>query len=136
MPVDVLLVEDNDGDALLIEVLLEDTKCGPKVTRATDGEEAIRLIGERMSPGGKPFNLVLLDLKIPKKSGLEVLKFIRETSDMRVKVVVLTGSQHPEDRQIANELKADLYLIKPMIAQEMDELTATLRNVLLDEESC
>ncbi len=79
--------------------------------------------------------LVVLDLKLPKRDGLEVLKFIRSScSKDALKVVILAGSQHPLDRTRAMELSVDHFLIKPIGMDEFDGLVATLKQIIASME--
>jgi two-component system response regulator len=81
---------------------------------AGDGERAVeRLARSRFSPGGPP-QLVLLDLKMPRMDGLEVLRRIRaDEAAARLPVVVLTSSEHQDDREEALRLGATWFVCKP-----------------------
>jgi two-component system response regulator len=111
----VLLVEDDDDHVFLIRRAVADLP-GASVTVevAGDGEQALeRLARARYAPGGPP-QLVLLDLKMPRMDGLEVLRRIR--ADERTEtlpVVVLTSSERQEDREQALRLGATWFVCKP-----------------------
>jgi CheY-like chemotaxis protein len=111
----VLLVEDDDDHVFLIRRAVADLP-GASVTVevAGDGEQALeRLARARFAPGGPP-QLVLLDLKMPRMDGLEVLRRIR--ADERTEtlpVVVLTSSERQEDREQALRLGATWFVCKP-----------------------
>jgi two-component system response regulator len=111
----VLLVEDDEDHVFLIRRALADL-AGAEVAVevAGDGEQAVeRLARSRFSPGGPP-QLVLLDLKMPRMDGLEVLRRIRaDEAAARLPVVVLTSSEHQDDREEALRLGATWFVCKP-----------------------
>ena len=112
----ILLVEDDDDHVFLIRRALADVP-GTEVTVevAADGEQAVeRLARSRFGPGGRP-QLVLLDLKMPRMDGLEVLRRIRADKAMaELPVVVLTSSERQEDRDEALRLGATWFVCKPI----------------------
>ena len=111
----VLLVDDDEDHVFLIRRAFADLP-GTAVTVevAGDGEQALeRLSRARFEPGGPP-QLVLLDLKMPRMGGLEVLGRIRAgEATQRLPVVVLTSSERPEDREEALRLGATWFVCKP-----------------------
>ena len=111
----VLLVEDDADHVFLVRRALADVP-GTEVTVevAGDGEQAAeRLARSRFGPGGRP-QLVLLDLKMPRMDGLEVLRRIRADEAARgLPVVVLTSSERQEDREEALRLGASWFVCKP-----------------------
>ena len=111
----VLLVEDDADHVFLVRRALHDL-AGVAVTVevAGDGEQAMqRLARARFEPGGPP-QLVLLDLKMPRMGGLEVLRRIRaDEGTRRLPVVVLTSSEHQEDREEALRQGATWFVCKP-----------------------
>lgn len=111
----VLLVEDDEDHVFLIRRALADL-AGAEVAVevAGDGEQAVeRLARARFSPGGPP-QLVLLDLKMPRMDGLEVLRRIRaDEAAARLPVVVLTSSERQDDREEALRLGATWFVCKP-----------------------
>ena len=115
----VLLVEDDEDHVFLIRRAFADLP-GTAVTVevAGDGEQALeRLARARFTPGGPP-QLVLLDLKMPRMSGLEVLRRIRaEEAAHELPVVVLTSSERQEDREQALRLGASWFVCKPTDGQ-------------------
>ena len=111
----ILLVEDDDDHVFLIRRALADLDdLAVSVEVATDGEQAIeRLARARFEPGGRP-QLVLLDLKMPRMDGFEVLRRLRADEAARgLPVVVLTSSEHREDREEALRLGATWFVCKP-----------------------
>ena len=105
-----VLVVDDDADARWIarDALIEH---GFDVTESGDGQ------GAKTEIEARPPDLVVLDLGIPGIGGLEVLKWLRATSD--VPVIVLTGRGAPSDRVVGLELGADDYVLKPFDAREL-----------------
>jgi len=115
----ILLVEDNPDDITLTLRALEKNNITNKIEIARDGEEAIKLISSHINDQRIPVvpmpALVLLDLKLPKVDGLEVLKFIR--SNVKTKflpVVILTSSKEEQDLFNSYNLGANSYIRKPV----------------------
>ena len=112
----VLLVEDDADHVFLVRRALADVP-GTEVTVevAGDGEQAVeRLARSRFGLGGRP-QLVLLDLKMPRMDGLEVLRRIRaDEATAELPVVVLTSSERPEDREAAVTAGASWFVCKPI----------------------
>ena len=111
----VLLVEDDQDHVFLVRRALADLR-GAAVTVDVvgDGEQALERLGRgRFAPGGPP-QLVLLDLKMPRMDGLEVLRRIRADEACReLPVVVLTSSENQEDREAALRAGATWFVCKP-----------------------
>ncbi len=126
----VLLVEDNPDDVVLTLRAFKKNQIDAQVDVASDGEEALRVLQQRIEANQKLPALVLLDLQLPKISGLEVLKHIRENSDLKdLVVVVLTTSNLERDMSTAYKLGANDYIRKPLdlstFNQIVKELSAT-----------
>jgi CheY-like chemotaxis protein len=123
----VLLAEDNDDHALLIQMALERASRIPvEVHRARNGDEAIRLVGE-VSP-----DLILLDLKMPGRSGHEVLEAIKGDDEFRrIPVAVLTSSDRDEDVAQSYGLGGNHFITKP---EDPAELESRLRSLLKNVE--
>jgi CheY-like chemotaxis protein len=126
----ILLVEDDDDHVFLIRRALADVEgVDVAIEVAGDGEQAVeRLARSRFEPGGRP-QLVLLDLKMPRMDGLEVLRQLRADEATRgLPVVVLTSSERPEDREDAVALGASWFLCKPTdgrrLRSEIQQLAA------------
>ena len=101
----VLLVEDSAGDVLLIRQVIAETAFPTKVIVAMDGEQAIRILADLEF---KP-DLIILDLNIPKVSGIDVLARCKPTAP----VVVFTSSSNPEEMERAKELGVREFARKP-----------------------
>jgi two-component system response regulator len=115
---DVLLVEDDPGDVLLTTDALEACHLGLNLHVVNDGEDALRFLRRDGEFAAMPRpGLVLLDLNLPRRSGLEVLSDLKADPDLRaIPVVVLTTSQAEADIVRSYELHANAYVIKPMEA--------------------
>lgn len=120
----VLVAEDNEDHLFLTTVALKgvsDIKV--EVVPARDGAEALEhMRGDGVHDGRPMPNLVLLDLSMPRLSGLEVLREVKTDPKLsHVPVVVLTSSDRPEDVQSAYELGANCYVSKSRGMQELAE---------------
>lgn len=116
VPIEILLVEDNPGDVeLTCEAFLE-CKATNRIHVAEDGEEALDFLYRRgkFSDAVRP-DIILLDLNMPRKDGKEVLKEIKQDSDLcDIPVVILTSSEAERDISISYKLHANSYIIKPV----------------------
>jgi two-component system response regulator len=118
-PVDILLVEDNPRDVELTVRALKKRNLANRLFVMEDGVEALDFIFgrgqyEQHGPINSP-KVVLLDLKLPKLNGLEVLKAIRADERTRaIPVVVVTSSAEDPDIKAAYELGANSYVVKPV----------------------
>ena len=123
----IRLVEDNDNDEILTRRALEKTRLANDVIVARDGAEALEyLFGEGADERELP-QLVLLDLKLPKVDGIEVLRRIRETDRThRLPVVVLTSSDEERDRYRSYDLGVNSYVRKPVNAAQFKEAVEEL----------
>jgi CheY-like chemotaxis protein len=127
-PSGILLAEDNPADVYLIREALHENGVENTIRVATDGQEVLRIISrlEDNIPG-----LIILDLNLPRHDGIEILQRLGEIPQLaHVPVVVLTSSDSPRDRQIANELGATRYLRKPSSLEQFLSLGAVLRELL------
>ena len=115
----ILLVEDNDDDAELTVRAFRQANVTNPVVRASDGVEALDYLFGRGAHAGRDLSdapaVVLLDLNLPRLSGMDVLKAIREDERTRyLAVVVLTSSNEDRDRLAAYEHYANSYVRKPV----------------------
>ncbi len=110
----ILLVEDNSDDSVLTERALRLGGLNNRIVLARDGAEAVEyLFGARRAEGRERPVLVLLDLKLPKVNGLEILERIRADPELRdMPVVVLTSSDEERDLLESHRLGADSYVRK------------------------
>ena len=117
--VEILLVEDSDEDAELATRALKRRKLTDHLHRVADGAEAVDfLFGTGMytsRSSGVPPRVVLLDLKLPKVDGLQVLRKLKADPALRtIPVVILTSSKEDRDLQEAYRLGANSYIVKPV----------------------
>ncbi len=114
--VDILVVEDNAGDARLIKEVLNDSKIFSSLYLASDGVEALDFLRNRgkFRKAPKP-DLIILDLNLPRKDGREVLGEIKKDENLRqIPVVIMTISQAEEDILKSYNLHANCYITKPI----------------------
>ena len=115
-PIEILLVEDNPGDADLAREALENGKLANNLHVLDDGEKAMAFLRREGAYGAAPRpDLVLLDLNLPKKDGREVLAEIKADPNLkRIPVVILTTSKAEEDVLRSYNLHANCYVTKPI----------------------
>jgi two-component system, chemotaxis family, response regulator Rcp1 len=127
-PINILLVEDNPGDARLTMEALKEGKFHNRLTHVTDGVEALAYLRKqgKYQDAIHP-DLILLDLNMPRKDGRETLQEIKSDPDLRrIPVVILTTSKEEEDVFKSYDLHANCYITKPVkLAQFFD----VVRNV-------
>lgn len=115
-PIEILQVEDDEGDARLLEITLKKSKVANTVHTVKDGVEAmLYLRGEGPYASSPRPQLVMLDLNLPRKDGHEVLAEMKADDDLKdIPVVVLTASTSDKDLLSSYDLKADGYINKPL----------------------
>jgi two-component system, chemotaxis family, response regulator Rcp1 len=115
-PIEILLVEDNRGDARLAEEALKESKVRNRLHHVEDGVEAMRFLRrEGAYEGVSAPDLILLDLNLPRKDGREVLAEVKEDPKLRmIPVVVLTTSEAERDLVKSYDLHANAYIVKPL----------------------
>lgn len=123
----VLLAEDDPDDVLLTQLAFERARLANPLAVVRDGEEAVAYLQGQGDYGDRrhyPFPLLLLlDLKMPKLDGFQVLEWIRDQRfSEHLPVAVMTASDFDPDIQRAYELGADSYLLKPPNASRLLEL--------------
>jgi len=125
----ILLVEDNEDDERLTMRALRKITPAVDIKVARDGQEAIEALTTRPIP----YTLVLLDLKLPKLSGIEVLQRIRANEDLaHLIVVMLTSSDEPSDVRACYERYANSYIRKPVDFQDFATVVQQLGIYWLD----
>jgi CheY-like chemotaxis protein len=122
----ILLVEDNPDDVALTLRALKRAKVANEVTVAEDGEKALEFLFAAGAQSGRPKGaqpaVVLLDLKLPKVDGLEVLRRMRGDERTRLlPVVILTSSKEEQDLISGYSLGANAYIRKPVDFQQFSE---------------
>jgi CheY-like chemotaxis protein len=127
-PVDVLLVEDDEGDVLITREAFEFYKIRNPLHVVTDGEQALQFV-RRTGPfadAPRP-GLILLDVNLPRLSGLEVLAELKQDPELLlIPVVILTTSQAEEDILRSYKLHANAYVSKPV---DFEHFTEAIRQI-------
>jgi chemotaxis family two-component system response regulator Rcp1 len=131
--VNILMVEDDGADVRLAEEALRSGPVETHLSVVPDGEEALAFLrGEGNHAGAFLPDLILLDLKMPKKNGFEVLADIKADEFLRrIPVVVLTTSDAPEDILRAYDLQASCYITKPADLDEFERVMSSLKDFCL-----
>lgn len=127
----ILLVEDDENDILLIQRAFRKAKLSNPLQVVRDGEQAVAYLrgdSEFADRSRSPLPIViLLDLKLPRLGGHEVLGWLRAQESLkRIPVVVLTSSKESADVNRAYDLGANSYLVKPV---EFDNLIEMVKNI-------
>ena len=118
----LLLVEDNDADVLFFKRALSRTRPDMPLQVAINGVEAVKTLSE-----GPPPSLVVLDLKLPRMSGLEVLEWMRTQPKLAgMPAVVLTSSVLESDHRRARALGVLAFIVKPVEAAPLREVVAAM----------
>jgi len=127
-PVQILLVEDDPNDAELMIAALHEGNLDIRVSHVEDGEEAIRFL--RRQPGCETSprpDLILLDLRLPRKNGFEVLEEIKEDPELRsIPVIIMTSTDDERDFGKVYDLHANCCVRKPA---DQDEYTLAVKKI-------
>ena len=129
--VEILLVEDNMQDAELMIRALKKRNLANNLIHLTDGAEALDFLFNRGKYSEREKNalprIMLLDLKLPKVNGLEVLREIKKNDKMHtMTVVIVTSSAEDPDIKLAYELGANSYVVKPVNFDAFSEVMSNL----------
>ena len=131
--IEVLLVEDNPGDARLTVEVLKESKVRNKMTIAEDGEEALAFLRREGKFANAPRpDLILLDLNLPRKDGRDVLAEIKKDENLKsIPVVILTTSQAEQDIVKTYNLHANAYITKPFDPDQYMGVVKSIENFWL-----
>ena len=126
--IEILLVEDNPGDARLTMEALKEGKIHNNLHIAGDGVEAMEFLRRQKKYSGVPRpDIILLDLNLPKKSGMDVLAEIKNDPDLKIiPIVVLTTSSAEQDIINTYNLHANCYITKPV---DLDQFIKVIKTV-------
>ena len=135
-PVSILIADDDAQDTMLVKMAVKRASLGLRLETVGDGEEAIDYLMGRSRFADRqthPFpNMLLLDLKMPRVNGFDVLDFVRKQPGLKqLPVVIFSSSDDPKDIRRAYDAGANSYLCKP---HGNDDLSALLR--ALEEYWC
>ncbi|MFI9594153.1 response regulator [Nonomuraea sp. NPDC052265] len=134
-PIDVLLVEDDQGDILLTREAFALNKVRNRLDVVNDGEQAMAYLRREGAYAGAPRpDLILLDLNLPRMNGLEVLREVKADATLRtIPVVILTTSEAEEDILHSYRLHANAYVAKPVdfeqfirVVRQIDDFFVTV----------
>ncbi len=124
----ILLVEDNSGDIILIKEALLEASFPHELHIATKGEEALDFLYRRppFEDAPKP-DIILLDLNLPGKNGLDVLQDIKNNNELRtIPVIMLTTSSSESDIQSSYSLHANCFITKPIDFDDFNEIVKVI----------
>lgn len=129
-----LVVEDDDSDFQLFEAAFRRTPGDVQLHRVDDGDSAVAYLagdGTFSDRSRYPLpHIILLDIKLPRRSGLEVLQWVRQQPGLcRVPVIMLTSSRHSKDVNRAYEKGVSAYFSKPETMKELTDLLGALKDV-------
>jgi chemotaxis family two-component system response regulator Rcp1 len=132
-PINILLAEDNPGDARLAIEAMKEGKLKNTIHHVIDGEEATDFLFKRNKYKDAPLpDLIVLDLNLPKKSGREVLAEIKADNFLkRIPVVILTISKAEEDIIKSYNLHANCYIVKPLDLNKFIQVVKSIHDFWL-----
>ncbi len=132
-PMDILLVDDNPGDARLTSEALKDGQVESRLHIARDGAEALDFLRRKGGFGSAPRpDLILLDLNMPGMNGRQVLAEIKEDAALKqIPVVILTGSREMDDIVRTYDLQANCYVTKPIDFEQFIEMVRSITDFWL-----
>ena len=128
MPIDILLVEDNEGDIRLMREVLGEINPTARIHVVTDGVEAMEFLGYQGRDLDAPRpDVILLDLNLPKMHGREVLARVKANPHLQtIPVIVLTSSEAESDVASSYQLMANSYLRKPGNRDAFEDMVISL----------
>ena len=129
-PINILLVDDDDGDVILTRKALERGKIYNSVSVASDGVEAMKFLKKEGEFVDAPRpDLILLDLNMPRKDGRETLAEIKNDPDLRsIPVVILTTSEADPDVLRSYDMHANCFVTKPVDLNQFTSVVQSLQN--------
>lgn len=130
-PINILLVEDEEAHAVIVKRNLNDFKLANKVWHVSDGQAALDYLYQRNDYNEPQYSprpdLILLDLRLPKVDGLEVLKIAKSDPELaRIPVVIMTTSAAEKDITQAYDNYANSYLVKPL---DLDQFMPMIKSM-------
>jgi CheY-like chemotaxis protein len=133
-PIEILMIEDNPGDVRLTQEVLRDAKVHNTLRSVKDGEEAMHYLYKTgpYAEAARP-DLVLLDLNLPRMTGLEILQKIKSDKDLRsISVVILTSSQAEKDILAGYDGFANAYITKPVSLDQFNRIVQAIEGFWLE----
>lgn len=131
--IEILLVEDNEGDVRLTREALKEGRIRNRLHVASDGEQALAFLRREEGYVDAPRpDLVLLDLNLPRLDGRELLSIVKQDPQLkRIPVVVLTSSRAEQDLLRAYDLFANCFISKPVEFEEFISVVRSIENFWL-----
>lgn len=118
----LLIVDDDEDDVFFLTRALKPFPLPAIIDVASDGQEALKRL-DRLAAAGDEVRLIILDLKMPRVNGIDVLRSIRASAEhSRIPVIILSASDEPGDHQAADQLGVDDFLRKPHNTDEYVEI--------------
>jgi CheY-like chemotaxis protein len=125
----VLLVEDNEGDVLLTTEALRSGRLVKKISVVRDGKSAIDYLSDSANLSIELPDLILLDINLPKKTGHQVLQFIKNSENLKqIPVIMLTTSSAERDIETAYKNYANCFNTKPLDVQDFINAVKEIEN--------
>lgn len=127
----ILLIEDNEPDVFLTGEMLQQTQIDCIIHQVNNGVKAIDFMLRQNSYPNVPVpDLILLDINLPKKDGRQVLQWIKKSNLQKVPVIIYTSSTVETDIEECKAAGADLYLNKPVLINELEEISNQVKNFM------
>ena len=135
----ILLVEDDENDMFFLQRAMKNAGVPNPIQIASDGQQAIDYFqGTGKFADREEFPLpylVLLDLKLPRVMGLDVLKWIRQQPEVAAIVIILSSSKEEADVATAYRLGANGYLVKPAEASQLNDMAKSIKDFWLSQNT-
>ena len=133
LPIQILMVEDNEGDVYLTTEAMKAAKVANHLSVVRDGQEALEFLHRQGQYASAPRpDLILLDLNLPRRDGRQVLADIKSSPELRtIPVVILTSSKAEQDVIKAYDLHANCYITKPVDFTSLMEVVKSIENFWL-----
>lgn len=137
-PFDTLLVEDNDDDAFFVQRAFKTAGVASRITHCRDGLSALNYFEGESDYANRELyplpHLLLLDIKLPHRTGLEILSWLRSHPELHTQIVIiLTSSSEKRHVQEAHRLHVNAFLVKPSSLDGMVELARCIQTTWLNE---
>ena len=133
----ILVADDDSNDAFLLQRAFSMAHINSHLAFVGDGEEAIRYLRNLNDRQQPPPCLLLLDLKMPRINGFEVLEWVRRQPGLkRLPITVLTSSDSPQDINRAYDLGANSYLVKPFSNQMLIQVVKSIHDYWMNLNRC